>query len=116
MLEYHLGGRDISEVLAMSVTDAGDFFGDGEAATPAAHKILGQLADVGLGYLTIGRAAHHALWRRAAAAQARDPHVGETIPLTPASTSSTSRRPVCTSPTSSSCSDCSISLSTPANQ
>ena len=55
VLEYHLGGRDISEVLAMSVTDAWEFFGDGDAATPAAHTILGRLADVGLGYLTIGQ-------------------------------------------------------------
>jgi excinuclease UvrABC ATPase subunit len=55
VLEYHLGGRDISEVLAMSVTEAQEFFGDGEARTPAAHKILQRLADVGLGYLTIGQ-------------------------------------------------------------
>jgi excinuclease UvrABC ATPase subunit len=55
VLEYHLGGRDISEVLAMSVTDAEVFFSDGEAATPAAHAILDRLADVGLGYLTIGQ-------------------------------------------------------------
>jgi excinuclease UvrABC ATPase subunit len=55
VLEYHLGGRDISEVLAMSVTEAREFFGDGEARTPAAHKILERLSDVGLGYLTIGQ-------------------------------------------------------------
>jgi excinuclease UvrABC ATPase subunit len=55
VLEYHLGGRDISEVLAMSVTEAGEFFGTGEARTPAAHKILGWLADVGLGYLSLGQ-------------------------------------------------------------
>jgi len=55
VLEYRLGGRDISEVLAMSVTEAGEFFGGGEAATPAAHAILGRLADVGLGYLTLGQ-------------------------------------------------------------
>ncbi|MFC9941570.1 ATP-binding cassette domain-containing protein [Streptomyces pratensis] len=55
VLEYHLGGRDISEVLAMSVTDAEEFFGTGEAATPAAHRILGRLADVGLGYLALGQ-------------------------------------------------------------
>jgi excinuclease UvrABC ATPase subunit len=55
VLEYHLGGRDISEVLAMSVAEAGEFFGTGEARTPAAHKILERLADVGLGYLTIGQ-------------------------------------------------------------
>jgi excinuclease UvrABC ATPase subunit len=55
VLEYHLGGRDISEVLAMSVTEAEEFFGDGDASAPAAHKILVRLADVGLGYLTIGQ-------------------------------------------------------------
>ena len=55
VLEYHLGGRDISEVLAMSVTEAEKFFGAGEARTPAAHAILGRLADVGLGYLSIGQ-------------------------------------------------------------
>jgi len=55
VLDYHLGGRDISEVLAMSVTHAEEFFGAGEAHTPAAHAILGRLADVGLGYLSIGQ-------------------------------------------------------------
>ena len=55
MLDYHLGGRDISEVLAMSVTEAEEFFGAGEARTPAAHAILDRLADVGLGYLSLGQ-------------------------------------------------------------
>ena len=55
VLEYHLGGRDISEVLAMPVAEAQEFFGAGDARTPAAHAILGHLADVGLGYLTIGQ-------------------------------------------------------------
>lgn len=55
VLEYHFGGRDISEVLAMSVTEAEEFFGAGEARTPAAHAILGRLADVGLGYLSLGQ-------------------------------------------------------------
>lgn len=55
VLEYHLGGRDISEVLAMPVDEAVEFFGTGEARTPAAHKILERLADVGLGYLTLGQ-------------------------------------------------------------
>ncbi|MFF3329572.1 ATP-binding cassette domain-containing protein [Streptomyces sp. NPDC002888] len=55
VLDHHLGGRDISEVLAMSVTEAEEFFGVGEARTPAAHKILDRLADVGLGYLTLGQ-------------------------------------------------------------
>ncbi|MBV9798269.1 MAG: excinuclease ABC subunit UvrA [Solirubrobacterales bacterium] len=55
VLDHHLGGRDISEVLAMSVSEAEEFFGAGEAHTPAAHAILGRLADVGLGYLTLGQ-------------------------------------------------------------
>jgi excinuclease ABC A subunit len=55
VLEYHLGGRDITEVLAMSVTEAGEFFADGEASTPAAHAVLERLGAVGLGYLTIGQ-------------------------------------------------------------
>ncbi|MER7577234.1 excinuclease ABC subunit UvrA [Streptomyces sp. NPDC126514] len=55
VLEYHLGGRDISEVLGMSVTEAEEFFGSGDARTPAAHAILSRLADVGLGYLTLGQ-------------------------------------------------------------
>jgi excinuclease UvrABC ATPase subunit len=55
VLDHHLGGRDISDVLAMSVTEAEQFFGEGEARTPAAHAILERLAGVGLGYLTIGQ-------------------------------------------------------------
>jgi len=55
VLEYLLGGRDISEVLAMPVAEAAEFFGAGEARTPAAHAILGRLVDVGLGYLTLGQ-------------------------------------------------------------
>ena len=55
VLEFHFGGRDISEVLAMSVAEAGGFFGAGQAHTPAAHAILDRLADVGLGYLSLGQ-------------------------------------------------------------
>ena len=55
VLEYTLGGRNIAEVLAMPVTEAEEFFGEGEARTPAAHKILDRLADVGLGYLGLGQ-------------------------------------------------------------
>jgi excinuclease UvrABC ATPase subunit len=55
VLDHHLGGRDISEVLAMSVTEAEEFFGAGEARTPAAHAVLDRLADVGLGYLSLGQ-------------------------------------------------------------
>ncbi|WP_326737803.1 excinuclease ABC subunit UvrA [Streptomyces sp. NBC_01022] len=55
VLEYKLGGRDISEVLAMSVAEAEEFFGAGEAHLPAAHRILDRLADVGLGYVSLGQ-------------------------------------------------------------
>jgi len=55
VLEYTLGGRNIAEVLAMPVTEALEFFDQGQARTPAAHKILDRLADVGLGYLSLGQ-------------------------------------------------------------
>ncbi|MDQ6874407.1 MAG: excinuclease ABC subunit UvrA, partial [Actinomycetota bacterium] len=55
VLEYKFGGKDISEVLAMPVTEATEFFGAGEACTPTAYAILGRLADVGLGYLSLGQ-------------------------------------------------------------
>jgi len=55
VLQYKFGGKDISEVLAISVTEAEEFFGAGEARTPAAHKILDRLADVGLGYVSLGQ-------------------------------------------------------------
>ncbi|MFI6316456.1 ATP-binding cassette domain-containing protein [Nonomuraea sp. NPDC050556] len=55
VLDYHLGGRDISEVLAMPVSEALEFFGSGEARIPAAHAILERLADVGLGYISLGQ-------------------------------------------------------------
>ncbi len=55
VLEYTLGGKDISEVLAMPVTEALEFFGDGEGKVPAAHKILERLADVGLDYVNLGQ-------------------------------------------------------------
>lgn len=55
VLDYHLNGRDISEVLGMSVTEAEAFFSAGDSRIPAAHAILQRLADVGLGYLTIGQ-------------------------------------------------------------
>ena len=56
VLEFTFGGRDIAEVLAMSVDEALEFFGEGEARIAAAHKILQRLADVGLGYLSLGQA------------------------------------------------------------
>jgi excinuclease UvrABC ATPase subunit len=55
VLDHHLGGRDISEVLAMPVDEAAAFFAEGDARTPAAHKILERLVDVGLGYITLGQ-------------------------------------------------------------
>ncbi|MBE1536179.1 excinuclease UvrABC ATPase subunit [Actinomadura algeriensis] len=55
VLDHRFGGRDISEVLAMPVAEAEEFFGAGEGRIPAAHKILRRLADVGLGYLTLGQ-------------------------------------------------------------
>ncbi len=55
VLEYTLGGRNISEVLGMSVTEAEAFFGSGDAKVPAAHAILTRLVDVGLGYLRVGQ-------------------------------------------------------------
>jgi excinuclease UvrABC ATPase subunit len=55
VLEYTFGGRNIAEVLAMPVTEAEEFFGGGEARTPAAHKVLDRLADVGLGYVSLGQ-------------------------------------------------------------
>ncbi|MFZ4207408.1 ATP-binding cassette domain-containing protein [Streptomyces griseoincarnatus] len=55
VLEYRFGGRDISEVLGMSVAEAEEFFREGEARLPAAHKIVQRMADVGLGYLTLGQ-------------------------------------------------------------
>ena len=55
VLEYQLGGKDISEVLAMSVVEAREFFGTGAARTPAAQAILGRLAEVGLGYVSLGQ-------------------------------------------------------------
>jgi excinuclease UvrABC ATPase subunit len=55
VLEYHFGGRDISEVLAMSVTEAERFFADGDSSLPAARRVLDRLADVGLGYVSLGQ-------------------------------------------------------------
>jgi excinuclease UvrABC ATPase subunit len=55
VLEYRLGGRNISEVFAMSISEAAEFFGAGEARIPAAHVILGHLLDVGLGYVSLGQ-------------------------------------------------------------
>ncbi len=55
VLDYHFGGRDISQVLSMSVDEAEEFFDEGDSRLPAAHRIVARLADVGLGYLHIGQ-------------------------------------------------------------
>ena len=56
VLEHTLGGKDIAEVHEMSVAEAREHFSAGEAKLPAAVRILDRLADVGLGYLTLGQA------------------------------------------------------------
>ncbi|WP_010525448.1 excinuclease ABC subunit UvrA [Nesterenkonia sp. F] len=55
VLELRLAGKNIAEVLELSVAEALQYFGDGEARTPAARTILARLDDVGLGYLTLGQ-------------------------------------------------------------
>ena len=74
VLEYTFGGKDISEVLAMSVAEAREFFADGEARTPAAHKILERLADVGLGLPHHRPAVDHAVRWRTPTTQAGHAH------------------------------------------
>ena len=63
VLEYQFGGRDISEVLAMPVSEAETFFATGQARTPAAHVILQRLSEVGLGYVSLGSAVDHLVRR-----------------------------------------------------
>jgi excinuclease UvrABC ATPase subunit len=111
VLEYHLGGRDISEVLVMSVTEAEEFFGAGEARTPAAHAILDRLADVGLGYLSLGQPL-----TTLSGGERQRLKLAIQMARRATSTSSTSRPPASTSPTSSSCSACSTGSSTPVNR
>ncbi|UOQ60226.1 excinuclease ABC subunit UvrA [Leucobacter rhizosphaerae] len=55
VLEYTLGGKNIAEVLDLSMADAREFFAGGESKVPKAAKILDRLVDVGLGYLTLGQ-------------------------------------------------------------
>src|SRR4029079_16971614 len=55
VLEYDFGGKNIAEVLDLSVEEALKFFGAGKASTPAAHEILQRMSDVGLGYLRLGQ-------------------------------------------------------------
>ena len=114
VLEYTFGGRDISEVLAMPVTEALAFFGDGDAKTPAAQKILERLADVGLGYLTMGQP----LTTLSGGERQRlklATRIGDGV-VKAGSTSSTSRPRACTSPTSISCSTCSTGSSIPVSR
>ena len=49
------GGRDIAEVLALSVAAARELFSAEGTTVPAAARLLGRMEDVGLGYLTIGQ-------------------------------------------------------------
>ena len=111
VLEYKFGGRDISEVLAMPVAEAEAFFADGEAKVPAAHKVLARLADVGLGYLTLGQP----LTTLSGGERQRlklATHLGEkgdVFLLDEPTTGSTS-------PTSSSCSACSTGWSSQASR
>ena len=102
VLEYRFGGQAaLGEVYAMSVIDAEEFFGSGEARTPAAHTILGRLSDVGLGYFSLGQPL---TTHSPAAASSASSSLGAS-PRRATSTSSTARRrPAFTSPTSSSCS------------
>jgi excinuclease UvrABC ATPase subunit len=129
VLDHHLGDRDISEVLAMSVCEAEEFFGAGVARTPAAHAILDRLADVGLGYLSLGQplttlsggersgSSWPPTWRKNGRIGGIGPHPGGPIGWAGIpSSSSTSRPPASTSPTSSSCSGCSTGSSTPASR
>jgi excinuclease UvrABC ATPase subunit len=55
VLDYELGGKNISEVFEMSVAEAEEFFAEGESRVPAAHAILERMSAVGLGYLSIGQ-------------------------------------------------------------
>ncbi|GAA3726531.1 excinuclease UvrABC ATPase subunit [Spinactinospora alkalitolerans] len=50
VLTHELRGKNISEVLAMSVAEAHDFFTSGQA-----RAVLDRLVDVGLGYLGLGQ-------------------------------------------------------------
>ena len=112
VLDYHFGGRDISEVLAMSVDEAEAFFGAGEAKTPAAHKILTRLADVGLGYLSIGQPLTTLSGGERQRLKLATHMAREGRRLRPRRAD----QPASTWPTSSSCSACSTGSSTPASR
>ena len=104
VLEYKLAGRDISEVLAMSVNEALAFFGErrGEDARRP-RAILARMADVGLGYLRLGQP----LTTLSGGERQRLKLAIQMAHRRRASTFSTSRPRACTSPTSSTCSRCS---------
>ncbi|QBI21687.1 excinuclease ABC subunit UvrA [Egibacter rhizosphaerae] len=55
VLDHRFGGRNIADVLEMSVAEAVTFFAEGDAKLPGAHKILVRMEDVGLGYLRLGQ-------------------------------------------------------------
>ena len=55
VLEYELGGKNITDVFEMSVTEAEEFFAEGDSRVPKAHAILERMSAVGLGYLSIGQ-------------------------------------------------------------
>ena len=110
VLKHRLGGRDISEVLAMPVTEAEEFFATGQARTRAAVVILERLVEVGLGYLSLGQPLP-----TLSGGERQRLKLATPWPTTAASTCSTSPPPACTWPTSSSCSACSTDSSTPAS-
>ena len=101
MLDHHVGGRDVCEVLAMSVTEAEEFFGDGETSTPAAHAVLDRLADAGKSVIIIEHhqaVVAHADWiidlgpgaattEAGSSSRAYPPTSSPTAPSSPASTS-----------------------------
>ncbi|MDN6123055.1 MAG: excinuclease ABC subunit UvrA [Brevibacterium sp.] len=55
VLEYTLAGKNIRQVLDLSVTAAVEYFAAGESRIPAVSTIIGHLAEVGLGYLSLGQ-------------------------------------------------------------
>ena len=111
VLDYHLGGKDISEVLGMPVTDALEFFSAGESRIPAVHAILERLSDVGLGYISLGQPL-----TTLSAANASGSSSQRTWGRRATSTSWTSRPPGYTSQMSNNCSVCWIAWSTRASR
>ena len=112
VLEYTFGGKNISEVLGLSVAEAEDFFADGDARTPAAHKILERLVDVGLGYLHLGQPLTTLSGGERQRLKLADPDGREGRRLRP-------RRAdhrACTWPTSRTCSGCWTDWSSRANR